>query len=108
MENKKIKNFTINWFWLYRAFSYDFVFYYTVATLYYTTTKGFALSDVMLLHSITAISTFLLLLPISWLLKKIGNTSGIRIGTFMWILYMLATIFLNNFYVLLAIEVLCS
>ena len=108
MENKKIKNFTINWFWLYRAFSYDFVFYYTVATLYYTTLKGFELSDVMMLHSITAVSTFLLLLPISWLIKKIGNTACIRIGTFMWIVYMLCTIFINNYYVLLMVETLCS
>lgn len=106
--DKKIKNFTINWFWLYRAFSYDFVFYYTVATLYYTTMKGFALSDVMLLHSITAISTFLLIIPISWLIRKIGNTLCVRIGTFLWILYMFATIFINNFYVILAIEVICS
>jgi len=106
--NRKIKNFTINWSWLYRAFSYDFVFYYTVATLYYTTMKGFELSDVMLLHSITAISTFILIIPISWLIRKIGNTLCMRIGTFLWIVYMLATIFVNNYYVILLIEVICS
>ncbi len=108
MKEKVKKNFTINWFWLYRAFSYDFVFYYTIATLYYTTAKGFELPDVMLLHSITAISTFVLLLPISWIIKKIGNTASIRIGTFLWIAYMVGTIFINNFYALMAIEVLCS
>ena len=102
------KNFTIKWFWLYRAFSYDFVFYYTIATLYYVTTKGFDLPDVMLLHSITAISTFVMLLPISWVIKKIGNTASIRIGTFLWVVYMVGTILINNYYAIMAIEIVCS
>lgn len=101
-------NKTIKLFWLYRAFSYDFVFYYTIATLYYTTTKGFTFSDVMLIHSFAAIATFLFILPITWVIKKIGNTASIRVGTFLWIIYLLATIFFSNFYVLLVFEALCS
>lgn len=102
------KNKTIKFFWLYRAFSYDFVFYYTIATLFYTTAKCFSFAEVMFLNSFAAITTFIFIFPITWVIKKIGNTASIRIGTFLWIVYLLGTIFFSNFYVLMAFEALCS
>lgn len=104
MKNSK----TIKLFWIYRALSYDLIFYYTIATLFYTTIKGSTLSQVMLVHSFAAIFTFIFLIPAHFLIKKIGNTLSIRIGTFLWILYLTLTIFLQNVYAIFVIEAICS
>ena len=64
----------------YRAFSYDFLFLWTISILYLTQIKHFSYSQVILLDSIFMLSAFLLQIPISKLIQKIGRASAIRIA----------------------------
>lgn len=108
MKKTKETNKTVKFFWLYRALSYDLVFYYTVAALYYTSVKGFTPGQFVLLGAFVAFSSFVFMIPASLLVKKLGNTISVRVGSFLWILYLIGLLAFSNIYALFAIECLCS
>lgn len=65
----------------YRAFAFDFLFLWTISILYLTEVKGLSYSQVILLDSIFMLSAFLLQIPISKLIKKIGRANSTRIAS---------------------------
>ncbi len=64
----------------YRAFSYDFIFIWTISILYLTEVKNLSYSQVILLDSIFMLSAFLLQVPISKLVAKIGRSNSARMA----------------------------
>lgn len=65
----------------YRAFAFDFLFLWTISILYLTEVKGLSYSQVILLDSIFMLSAFLLQIPITKLIKKIGRSNSTRIAS---------------------------
>lgn len=65
----------------YRAFAYDFLFLWTISILYLTEIKGFSYSKVILLDSIFMLSAFLLQIPMSKLIRKIGRAHATQLAS---------------------------
>lgn len=66
----------------YRAFSFDFLFLWTISILYLTEVKGLTYSQVILLDSIFMLVAFSLQIPIAKLINKIGRANATRIASF--------------------------
>ena len=65
----------------YRAFAFDFLFLWTISILYLTEIKNLSYSQVILLDSVFMLSAFLLQIPISKLIKKIGRANATRLAS---------------------------
>lgn len=81
----------------YRAFSYDFLFFWTISILYLTEVKGLSYSQVILLDSFFMLAAFSLQLPLSRLIRKIGRVPCIRIASVCCVGFALICIFANSF-----------
>lgn len=66
---------------LYRAFSYDFLFLWTISIMYLTW-KGLSYSQVILLDAIFMLAAFIVQVPVTKIIKKIGRGTSIRISAF--------------------------
>ena len=69
----------------YRAFAYDFLFLWTISILYLTEVKGLSYSQVIFLDSILMLTAFVLQVPITKLIKKMGRTTAARIAAVAWL-----------------------
>ena len=73
-------NKNINLYKKYKAFSYDFVFYYAVEILFYTVVKGFKMSEFMYLCSFYTFSAFVWQLFGSMIVEKLGLKKSVILG----------------------------
>lgn len=90
----------------YRAFSYDFLFLWTISILYLTEIKGLSYSQVILLDSIFMLSAFLLQIPISKLVTKLGRGNATRIASFASIGFVSIYIFGQGFWMFIIANIL--
>lgn len=90
----------------YRAFSYDFLFLWTISILYLTEIKGLSYSQVILLDSIFMLSAFLLQIPISKLVSKLGRGNATRIASFASIGFVSIYIFGQGFWMFIVANIL--
>lgn len=90
----------------YRAFAYDFLFLWTISILYLTEVKGLSFSQVILLDSIFMLSGFLLQIPITKIIKKIGRVPAARIASLSWLGFSLIYLLGNGFPVFILANVL--
>ncbi len=81
----------------YRAFSYDFLFLWTISILYLTEVKGLSYSQVILLDSIFMFVTFGLQVPITKLVAKIGKIPSARFASICWLCFSLIYLFGEGF-----------
>ncbi|MBQ8431139.1 MAG: MFS transporter [Clostridia bacterium] len=77
--NRKSLEKNIKIYPFYRAFSYDFLFLWTISIMYLTW-KGLSYSETIFLDAIFMISAFVLQIPITRFIKKIGRANGIRLA----------------------------
>lgn len=92
MSEKELKRNIRVYPW-YRAFDYDFLFLWTISILYLTNIKGLSYSQVILLDSIFMLSAFLLQIPISKIIEKIGRAKSAQISGFTMLIFSLMYIF---------------
>ena len=85
----------------YRAFAYDFLFLWTISILYLTEIKGLSYAQVILLDSIFMLSAFLLQIPISKMVSKIGRANATRIASFASLGFVAIYIFGQQFWLFL-------
>jgi len=90
----------------YRAFAYDFLFLWTISILYLTEIKGLSYSQVILLDSIFMLSAFLLQIPISKLVSKLGRGTSARIASFASIGFAAIYIFGQGFWMFIIANLL--
>ncbi len=81
----------------YRAFSYDFLFFWTISILFLTEVKGLSYSQVILLDSLFMLSAFCLQVPISKMIRKIGRVSSARLGAIAYLGFAFLNIFGTSF-----------
>ncbi len=99
-EDKLIKfNKLFPWF---AGLSGDLLFWVAIDTLFLTVVKNFTASQIVSLTSISLITCILLQVPLLKVIRKIGNTKSVRLGSFLLLISSLLLTFGNN-YVIIAI-----
>lgn len=99
--NKNIKLYP-----LYTMFSYDFLFYYAVYTIFFVTVKNLSVSNIALFSTFFSAACILFQIPASSIVDKIGNKKSLVIGNLLNIVWILVVLLSNNFTVFLIGEVL--
>jgi MFS family permease len=82
---------------IFRAFTYDLLFYYTLEMMFLTLIKGFDFSQVFIISSIDLVLIALLAIPFNYILKKVSIINRLRLGTISFIIYVLSFALINNF-----------
>lgn len=75
METKEEKN--VRLFPIYKAISWDLLFFYTILFLFLTQVKGISAADVLLADAIYPIFKSVLLMPLTILIEKIGKRKSL-------------------------------
>lgn len=90
--NRNIKLYPI-----YKLFSYDILFYYSVSILYLTIVKSLSFSQVALLSSIYSASAILFQLPATIITDKIGVKNSMILGNIFCSMWGLVVFLSNSF-----------
>ena len=70
-------NINVKIFPIYKAISWDLLFFYVILFLFLTQVKGINAADVLLAEAIYPIMKFLFLMPLSMLIEKIGKRKSL-------------------------------
>lgn len=111
IEEQKLqqkKNNNLKLYPIYRIFSLDLLFYYAIIYLFLTIEKNISASDVLRLESFYIFFKFLMQIPVTILVQKIGKRKSLIIGNFVVAIHILFIIFANDFIMLLISQVLCA
>lgn len=95
MKNK-INTFLKVYPWYY-SLSCWLLFYDILNTLYLTSVKGLSAGEFSLLSAIALFTSIALQMPLLKVIKKIGNTTSLRIGNLIFIIAALLLTFCNSF-----------
>ena len=96
MKNEKINIFN-KIYPLYAGLSADLLFWIAIDTLFLTVVKGLTPAQISLLTSISTITCIVLQMPFLKIIKKIGNTNSVRLGSFMLLLSSILLTFGPNY-----------
>ena len=75
METKEERN--VRLFPIYKAISWDLLFFYTILFLFLTQVKGISAADVLLADAAYPIFKFILLMPLTILIEKVGKRKSL-------------------------------
>lgn len=101
MNKEKIDRFNKIYPW-FSGLSGDLLFWVAIDTLFLTVVKNFSASQIVSLTTISLVTCILLQIPILKIIKKIGNTNSVRLGSFFLLLSSILLTFGNN-YIIVAI-----
>lgn len=105
MESEKLKRrkvmLTNNILPYFIGLSDDLMFYIAISTLFLTVVKGLSASQISFLTTISTLSCILLQAPALKIIRKIGNTKSIRLGTIMLLSSALLITFSNNYSIII-------
>ena len=79
--NKKLKKFNKIYPW-FDAISCDLLFFIAIDTLFFSIVKEFNPAQIAMLTTISSLITIIMQVPLINLIKRLGNTKSIRLGTF--------------------------
>lgn len=77
-QTKESRNVRI--FPVYKAISWDLLFFYTIQFLFLTQVKGISAADVLFAEATYPIFKFILLMPLTMLIEKIGKRKSLILG----------------------------
>lgn len=101
MNTNKMKKFNMIFPW-FSGLSGDLLFWVAIDTLFLTVVKNFDSSQIVSLTGISIIISIILQVPLLKIIKKIGNTNSVRLGSFLLLLSsMLLTFGCNYFQIVL-------
>lgn len=103
---KKQKN--IELYKSYRAFSYDLLFYYAIIYLFLSIEKGITAAQVLQFDAFYIFFKFIVQIPSTILIQKIGKRKSIIIANFIVAIHALIIIFAPDFKWLLVSQLLCA
>lgn len=93
-ESKKFNNML---FPIYKMLSWDLLFYYAISFLFLTQIKGISASQVLLVDSFYTIFKFVLHVPSTFIIEKIGKRNSLILGNGFIFLYVLFQITALNY-----------
>lgn len=95
MEKKlKLVNKLYPWF---SGLSGDLIFYIAINTIWLTTIKGFSPTEITFLSTIASLFGILFQLPALAIIKKLGNTKAIRVGSLLLLSSSIMLTFCKNY-----------
>lgn len=99
MEDKKIIKFNKLFPW-YSGLSSDLLFWIAIDTLFLTVVKKFTASQIVSLTTISLIICIVLQIPLLKVIKKIGNTNSVRLGSLLLLISSILLTFGPNYMVI--------
>lgn len=97
MKNKKqirkIKRKNAKLYPIYKMFSWDLLFFYSIEFLFYTITKKVTASEVLVINGIYLLARILMQIPAVVITDFLGKKRTILLGNILLIVYMLILIF---------------
>lgn len=106
LERRKKNN--IKLYPTYRIFAWDLLFYYAIIYLFLTIEKGISAAEVLQFDAFYIFFKFLMQIPCTLLIQKIGKRKSIIIANFVLAIHMLIIMFALNFEMLLVSQILCA
>lgn len=97
VNDEKGKQRNIKLYPIYKALSWDLLFYYAIIFLFFTQVKGISAADVLLAESTYPIFKVILLIPATILIDKIGKRKSLIIGNLFIAISSITYIFATNF-----------
>lgn len=98
MEQEKMTKFNKIFPW-YAGLSDDLLFWVAIDTLFLTVVKNFNASQIVSLTTISLITCIALQVPLLKIIKKIGNTNSVRLGSMLLLVSSLLLTFGQNYIV---------
>lgn len=95
-------------FSIYKMFSWDLLFYYSIEFLFFTITKGISASEVLIINGIYLISKIIMQIPAVIINDAVGRKKGIIIGNLSIVLYLLILIFGKGAISIIIANVFCA
>ncbi len=102
-EIKRKKN-NVRLFPIYKAMSWDLLFYFPIIFLFLTQVKGLSAAQVLFADSFYTLSNTFWQIPLTRLVDRIGKKNSLIIGNSLYALSILAMIFMHSYYELLIIQ----
>lgn len=96
MNNEKISKFNKIYPW-YSGLSGDLLFWVAIDTLFLTVVKNFTASQIVSLTTISLIICIVLQIPLIRIIRKIGNTKSVRLGSFLLLISSILLTFGNSY-----------
>lgn len=93
MQNKK---YNLEIYPIYKAISWDLLFYYAIVFIFLTGTKGISASQVLFYEAFYPIFKFILQIPSTVIINKIGNRKSVILGNIFVSANILIMILANN------------
>lgn len=98
MEQSKLTKFNKVFPW-YGGLSADLLFWVAIDTLFLTIVKNFNASQIVSLTTISLVTCIVLQIPLLNIIKKIGNTNSVRLGSFLLLVASILLTFGSNYIV---------
>ena len=98
--NKGIQRFLKYYPW-YSGFTADLLFYIAIDTLFLTQVKNFSPVEIVSITSFSQFACIALQFPVLFIIKRIGNTSSVRVGSLSLLLSSILITFGKNYYLVL-------
>lgn len=95
-------------FSIYKMFSWDLLFYYSIEFLFFTITKGISASEVLIINGIYLISKIIMQIPAVIINDAVGRKKGIIIGNLSIVLYLLILIFGKGAISIIIANIFCA
>jgi len=95
--NQKALERNVRVYPFYRAFSYDFLFLWTISIMYLTW-KGLTYSETIFLDAIFMIVAFVVQLPITKFIQKIGRANAVRLAGLCCVGFTVICLLFSNFW----------
>ena len=83
---------------VYKMFSYDLIFYYSIYILFYTITKKLTMSEVMYISASYSFFAFIWQIPVNYIIEKIGLKKVLIIGRVLVVIDMIGYIVSNSMF----------
>lgn len=99
MEREKMTKFNKIFPW-YAGLSGDLLFWVAIDTLFLTVVKNFNASQIVSLTTVSLITCIALQVPLLKIIKKIGNTNSVRLGSMLLLVSSLLLTFGQNYVVI--------
>ena len=103
MRKRNMKLFPV-----YKALSWDYIFFYTINFLFLTQVKNINPADVVLIDSFYYLFTMFSQIPTTFIIEFLGRKNSIILGNILSCLYMVVIIFSNNLFNLVIAEILSA
>lgn len=100
------KTINVKLYPIYKAMSWDLIFYYTIIFLFLTQIKGFTPADVMLSSSVFSIAMMCFQIPAARLSEKFGKRRSLIVGNIAFATSILCMILMNQVSQLMLIQIM--